>query len=65
MESFFASLQKNVLNTKTWAAHEELRLAMVTWMEAIYHRPLRQDGLGSLTPVEYGAIMTDKKCFVV
>ena len=57
MESFFALLQKNVLNQRTWATREQLRLAMVTWIEATYHRRRRQDTLGGLTPVEYGAIM--------
>jgi len=61
MESFFALLQKNVLNQKTWATREQLRLAMVTWIEATYHRRRRQDGLGGLTPVEYGAIMSNKQ----
>ena len=31
MESFFALLQKNVLNTRTWATRQELRIAIVTW----------------------------------
>jgi len=61
MESFFALLQKNVLNQKTWATREQLRLAMVTWIEATYHRRRRQDALGGLTPVEYGAIMSNKQ----
>ena len=61
MESFFALLQKNVLNQKTWATREQLRLAMVTWIEATYHRRRRQGGLGGLTPVEYGAIMFNKQ----
>ena len=61
MESFFALLQKNVLNQRTWATREQLRLAMVTWIEATYHRRRRQDALGGLTPVEYGAIMSHKQ----
>ena len=61
MESFFALLQKNVLNQRTWATREQLRLAMVTWIEATYHRRRRQDALGGLTPVECGAIMSHKQ----
>ena len=38
MESFFALLQKNVLDRKRWATREELRLAIITWIEATYHR---------------------------
>ena len=58
MESFFSLLQKNVLNRRTWATREELRIAIVTWIERTYHRRRRQDGLGRLTPIEYETIMT-------
>jgi putative transposase len=58
MESFFALLQKNVLDTQSWATREALRIAIVTWIERTYHRRRRQDALGRLTPVEYEAIMT-------
>ena len=36
MESFFALLQKNVLNRKRWATREELRLAIITWITNTY-----------------------------
>ena len=58
MESFFALLQKNVLDRRTWATRDELRIAIVTWIERTYHRRRRQDALGRLTPVEYETIMT-------
>ncbi len=58
MESFFALLQKNVLNRRSWATRNELRIAIVTWIERTYHRRRRQAGLGRLTPIEYEAIMT-------
>jgi putative transposase len=58
MESFFALLQKNVLNRQSWATREELRIAIVTWIERTYHRRRRQDALGRLTPIEYETIMT-------
>jgi transposase InsO family protein len=53
MESFFALLQKNVLDRHRWATREELRLAIITWIERTYHRRRRQRRLGRLTPVEY------------
>jgi putative transposase len=53
MESFFSLLQKNVLNRKRWTSRDELRLAIVTWIERTYHRRRRQDSLGRLTPIEY------------
>ena len=57
MESFFALLQKNVLDRKVWDTREELRLAIVSWIEGKYHRKRRQRGLGKLTPVEFETIM--------
>ena len=58
MESFFALLQNNVLNRRTWTTRAELRTAIVTWIERTYHRRRRQTALGRLTPIEYEAIMT-------
>ena len=53
MESFFSLLQKNVLDRQRWATRDELRLAIVTWIERTYHRRRRQRALGRLTPIEY------------
>ncbi|WP_432733067.1 IS3 family transposase [Microbacterium sp. MM2322] len=58
MESFFSLLQKNVLNRRSWASREELRIAIVTWIERTYHRRRRQARLGRLTPVEFETMMT-------
>lgn len=57
MESFFSLLQKNVLNRRKWATRDELRMAIVSWIERTYHRRRRQAGLGRLTPVEFEAMM--------
>jgi transposase InsO family protein len=56
MESFFALLQKNVLDRKRWAIRDELRLATVVWIEKTYHRTRRQRRLGRLTPIEFETI---------
>jgi len=56
MESFFALLQKNVLDRKRWDTREELRLAIITWIETTYHRRRRQRRLGRLTPIEFETI---------
>lgn len=58
MESFFALLQRNVLDRQTWATREALRIAVVRWIERTYHRRPRQAALGRLTPIEYETIMT-------
>lgn len=57
MESFFALLQKNVLDRRPWTTRDELRIAITTWIERTYHRRRRQLALGRLTPVEYELIM--------
>jgi len=58
MESWFALLQKNVLDRRTWDTRDQLRIAIVTWTERTYHRRRRQARLGKLTPIEYETIMT-------
>jgi putative transposase len=59
MESFFALLQRNVLDRRRrWETRDELRIEIVTWIERTYHRRRRQPALGRLTPIEYEMIMT-------
>jgi len=58
MESFFSLLQKNVLDTQRWETREELRLAIVVWIETNYNRRRRQRALGRLTPAEFEMIYT-------
>src|SRR3712207_1435849 len=53
MESFFALLQRNVLDRQRWTTRQDLRLAIITWIEKIYHRRRRQRRLGRLTPIEF------------
>jgi putative transposase len=58
MESFFSLLQKNVLDRRRWDTRDQLRIAIVTWIERTYHRRRRQVGLGRLTPIEFEVTMT-------
>ena len=53
MESFHSLLQKNVLDQHRWRTRDELRYAVITWIEHTYNRRRRQRALGKLTPVEY------------
>ena len=55
-QSFFALLQKNVLNRYRWSTKQQLRLAIVLWIEGSYHRKRRQRRLGRLTPIEFEII---------
>lgn len=58
MESFFCLLQRNVLDRQRWDTREQLRIAIVTWIERTYHRRRRQARLGRLTPIEFETTMT-------
>jgi putative transposase len=53
MESFFSLLQRNVLDRQSWKTRDELRIAIVTWIERTYHRRRPQESLGRLTPIDY------------
>jgi putative transposase len=59
MESFWALLQRNVLNQRSWATRDELRYAIVHWIEHTYNRRRRQRRLGRLTPVEFELAFTN------
>lgn len=52
-------LQGNVLNRRTGDTRDELRLAILTWIETKYLRRRRQDRLGRLTAIEYEANVTN------
>jgi transposase InsO family protein len=58
MESFNALLQKNVLDRQRWATRDDLRYAIIYWIEHTYNRRRRQRRLGRLTPVEFELAFT-------
>ncbi len=66
IESFHSLLQNNVLDSKKWESQEELRIAIVHWIEGTYHRRRRKRSLGKMTPVEYevAAEVLDKELLV-
>ena len=39
---------------------EQLRIAIITWIERTYHRRRRQARLGRLTPIEFEPIMNEE-----
>lgn len=43
----------------TRRSREDLRIAIITWIERTYHRRRRQARLGRLTPIEFETIMTN------
>ena len=59
MESFFSLLQKNVLDRRWWSSRQQLRLAIIGWLEGKYHRKRKQRGLGKMTPIQFEATMIE------
>ena len=59
-QSFWSLLQTNVLNQQRWATRQELRLAIVVWIEPKHHRERAQDTLGGLAPIEFEAKLTEQ-----
>ncbi len=57
MESFFALLQKNVLNKKkVWNSRQELRIAVTRWINVKYNAERRQRARNKMSPIEYEAV---------
>ena len=53
MESFFGSMQIELLDRCSWATRAELAQAIVEWIEAWYHPRRRHSALGCVSPVDY------------
>jgi putative transposase len=54
-ESFFASLQCELLDRRHWVTRAELARAMFEWIEAFYNPTRRHSTLNYLSPVDYEA----------
>jgi transposase InsO family protein len=52
-ESFFATLEREVLNRRTLKTHAEARLAIFEWIEGWYNPHRRHSGIGRLSPNDF------------
>jgi putative transposase len=52
-ESFFSSLQVELLDRQRWRTRQELANAIFEWIEAFYNPVRRHSGLDYLSPVDY------------
>ena len=52
-ESFFASLECELINRRSWKTKAEARLAIFTWIEAWYNPLRRHSGLGHRSPNKF------------
>jgi putative transposase len=53
VESFWARMQTELLNTRKWKTRVELSSAIFDWVEAFYNRVRRHSALGMLSPITY------------
>jgi putative transposase len=60
MESFWGTLQLEVLDTRNWETRDELANAIFEWIECWYNTERRHSSIGMLRPVEFEALYTDQ-----
>jgi transposase InsO family protein len=53
MESFHASLKKDLIHRRSCPTKAETRTAVLEYIEAFYNRQRRHSRLGILSPVDY------------
>lgn len=56
MESFWGSLQIELLNRQRWSTRVELAAALADWLDTFYNSTRRHSSLGYLTPDEFEAL---------
>lgn len=52
-ESFFASLEKELIARSDWTTRREAQAALFWWIEGWYNRQRRHSTLGYMNPVQY------------
>jgi putative transposase len=55
-ESFWGTLQLEVLDSRPWETRAELATAIFEWRECWYNTERRHSSLGMLSPVEFEAV---------
>jgi putative transposase len=60
VESFWARMQTELLNTRRWKTRVELAGAMFDWIEAFYNRTRRHSALGMMSPIAYERLHGDR-----
>jgi putative transposase len=53
VESFFASLKRELIHRRSFATHEEARSAVFEWIAVWYNRKRRHSSLGYLSPEQF------------
>ncbi len=58
MESFFSTLQRELLDRSSWTTRKELASAIFEWIEAWYNPRRRHTSIDDRSPVEYERLYT-------
>jgi transposase InsO family protein len=58
IESFWSTLQRELLDTRRWHTQAELASAIFEWIEAWYNPRRRHTSLGMVSPHEYETLHT-------
>ncbi len=58
MESFFSTLQRELLDRRQWQTRKELASAIFEWIEAWYNPRRRHSANDYLSPVDYERLYT-------
>ncbi len=58
MESFFSTLQRELLDRRRWQTRRELASAIFEWIEAWYNPRRRHSSIEDLSPVDYERLYT-------
>ena len=54
-ESFFATIKRELIDTRAWPTRAGLRAAILDWIEGWYNTRRRHSSLGYLSPTAYEA----------
>ena len=60
-ESFFATLECELIDRRNWKTHTEARLAIFTWIEAWYNPHRRHSSLGQISPINFERLNVQNK----
>lgn len=58
IESFWSTMQRELLDRQTWASRADLGSAIFEWIEAFYNPRRRHSALGYLSPVQFEELHT-------
>jgi transposase InsO family protein len=58
IESFWSTMQRELLDTQRWASQEQLASAIFEWIEAWYNPRRRHTSLGDLSPNDFEHLHT-------